>query len=236
MRKLRVAAFYPHPDDMEAQVAGTLLKYVAQGHDVHVVIAMDGRRGRGTLPDSVTWPEIVELRKNEAIAGAKYLGVTPTFLGIEDHRLLEDKDCYETIITEMENLNPDLIFTCSPNDYHNDHRALARLMINVSWTPVFFSDTKAGVDFNPDFYVDITEQMSTKIQMLKHHSSQLKEDSVDTVVALNRLRGIQCGTSAIVYAEAFKLHKRASWVKAYEMLPVDNYEPPVQIVPTTEKN
>ena len=30
MRKLKVAAFYPHPDDMEAQVAGTLLKYVEQ--------------------------------------------------------------------------------------------------------------------------------------------------------------------------------------------------------------
>ena len=82
MRKLKVAAFYPHPDDMEAQVAGTLLKYVEQGHEVHVVIAMDGRRGRGILPDQISWPEIVELRKKEAIAGSKYLNVTPTFLGI----------------------------------------------------------------------------------------------------------------------------------------------------------
>lgn len=236
MRKLRVAAFYPHPDDMEAQVAGTLLKYVEQGHEVHVVIAMDGRRGRGTLPDHVTWPEIVELRQREAIAGASYLGVTPKFLGIEDHRLLEDKSCYETVITEMENLNPDLIFTCAPNDYHNDHRALSRLVINVSWTPVFFSDPKAGVDFDPDFYVDITNQMETKIKMLQHHSSQLKEDSIESLTALNRLRGVQCGGSKIVYAEAFKLYKRANWVKAYEMLPEDDYEPPVQIVPTTERN
>lgn len=236
MRKLRVAAVYPHPDDMEAQVAGTLLKYVEQGHEVHVVIAMDGRRGRGTLPEHVKWPEIVELRKKEAIAGASYLGITPSFLGIEDHRLLEDKACYETVISEMENLNPDLIFTCSPNDYHSDHRALSRLVINVSWTPVFFSDTKAGVDFNPDFYVDITDQMSTKLKMLEEHSSQLKEDSVECLKALNRLRGVQCGSSKIVYAEAFKLYKRANWVKAYEMLPNDNYEPPIQIVPTTEKN
>ena len=43
MRKLKIAAFMPHPDDTEILVGGTLLKYKAQGHDVHVVIAMDGR-------------------------------------------------------------------------------------------------------------------------------------------------------------------------------------------------
>lgn len=236
MRKLRVAAFYPHPDDMEAQAGGTLLKYVEQGHEVHVVIAMDGRRGRGILSDQISWQELVELRKQEAIAGASYLGVEPKFLGIEDHRLIEDRDCYETVISAMENLNPDVIFTCAPNDYHNDHRALSRLVINAAWTPVFFSDTKAGVDFTPDFYVDITAQMSTKIKMLEEHSSQLKEDSVEALMALNRLRGVQCGGTKIKYAEAFKLYKRAFWVKAYEMLPEDHYEPPIQIVPTTEKN
>lgn len=236
MRKLCIAAFYPHPDDMENQVAGTLLKYVEQGHGVHVIIAMDGRRGRGILPDNVPWTEIVEMRKHEAIAGSSYLGVTPKFLEIEDHRLLEDKSCYEMIITEMENLNPDIIFTCAPNDYHNDHRALSRLIINVAWAPVFFSDTQAGVDFNPDFYVDITNEMSTKIKMLLEHKSQLKEESVEALKALNRLRGIQCSKSNIVYAEAFRLYKRANWVKAYEMLPDDNFEPLIQIVPTLERN
>lgn len=48
MRQLKVVAMMPHPDDMEILVAGTLLKYKAQGHEVHVVIAMDGRRGAGT--------------------------------------------------------------------------------------------------------------------------------------------------------------------------------------------
>ena len=236
MRKLKVAAFYPHPDDMEAQVAGTLLKYVEQGHEVHVVIAMDGRLGRGILPDQISWPEIVELRKKEAIAGSKYLNVTPTFLGIEDHRLVEDRSCYEIVITEMEDLNPDIIFTCAPNDYHNDHRALSRLVLNVAWTPVFFSDTKAGVDFNPDFYVNITQQMPTKLKMLGEHSSQLQEQSVEALQVLNRFRGIQCSKSEIIYAEAFKLYKRANWVKAYELLPDDDFNPPMQIVPTLEKN
>lgn len=236
MRKLKVAAFYPHPDDMEAQVAGTLLKYVEQGHEVHVVIAMDGRRGRGYLPEQVSWTEIVELRKKEAIAGCSYLNVTPKFLGIEDHRLVDDRTCYDIVITEMENLNPDIIFTCAPNDYHNDHRALSRLVLNVAWAPVFFSDTKSGVDFNPDFYVNITNQMPKKLKMLAEHSSQLREASAEALTIQNRFRGIQCSKNEIVYAEAFKLHKRTNWVKAYELLPEDDFNPPIQTVPTLEKN
>ena len=74
------------------------------------------------------------------------------------------------------------------------------------------------------------------MKMLMEHSSQMKEDSAEALTTLNRLRGIQCSRSDIVYAEAFKLYKRANWVKAYELLPDDNFEPPIQIVPTLEKN
>jgi len=236
MRKLHIAAFYPHPDDMEGQVGGTLLKYVEQGHQVQVVIAMDGCRGRTQLPESTTWQEIIEIRKREAIAGCSYLGIEPIFLGIEDHRLTDDRECYEKVVTTMESLNPDLIFTCAPNDYHNDHRAISRLVLNTAWAPVFFSDTKAGVDFIPDIYVDITSQIEKKLKMLLEHTSQVTEESVGRLKILNRMRGIQCGNKAIMYAEGFKLHKRANWVKAYEMLPEDSYEPIIQIVPTLDKN
>lgn len=236
MRKLRVAAFYPHPDDMEAQVGGTLLKYVEQGHEVHVVIAMDGRRGRLHIPERTTWQEVIEIRKREAIAGCSHLGITPVFLGIEDHRLTDDRECYDKVVTAMENLNPDLIFTCAPNDYHNDHRAISRLVLNTAWAPVFFSDTKAGVDFIPDFYVDITSQIDKKITMLSEHVSQVNVENFEMLRILNRMRGIQCNQKTVMYAEAFKLHKRANWVKAYEMLPQDDFQPHIQIVPMLDKN
>ena len=236
MRKLRVAAFMPHQDDMEALTGGTLLKYVQQGHQVDVVIAMDGRRGRGVLPENLTWQEIVALRKEEATRGASYLGVKPTFLGIEDHRLVDDRACYDTVINEMERLNPDVIFTTSPNDYHNDHRAISRLVVNVAWAPVFFSDTKASVNFIPDFYVDITQQFETKIKMLGEHASQLKPGWEELIGTVNRLRGIQCMKEEIKYAEGYQLYKRLNWVKGYELLPEDTFELPTQIVPTTERN
>jgi LmbE family N-acetylglucosaminyl deacetylase len=236
MRKLRIAAFMPHPDDMEGHVGGTLLKYVQQGHQVDVVVAADGRRGRGILPENLSWQEIVALRKEEAIRGASYLGVTPTFLDIEDHRLVDDRACYETVINEMERLNPDVVFTTSPDDYHNDHRAISRLALNTSWAPVFFADTKVSVNFIPDFYVDITQQFETKVKMLGEHVSQLKPGWEEITHTVNRLRGMQCMKEEIKYAEGFQIYKRLNWVKAYELLPEDSFEVNTQIVPTTERN
>ena len=236
MRKLRVAAFMPHQDDMEALTGGTLLKYIQQGHHVDVVIAMDGRRGRGVLSEKLTGQEIVALRKEEATRGASYLGVKPTFLDIEDHRLVDDRACYDTVVNEMERLNPDVIFTTSPNDYHNDHRAISRLVVNVAWAPVFFSDTKASVNFIPDFYVDITQQFETKIKMLGEHASQLKPGWEEMIRTVNRLRGMQCMKEEIKYAEGYQLYKRLNWVKGYELLPEDTFELPKQIVPTTVRN
>ena len=236
MRKLKIAAFMPHPDDTEILVGGTLLKYKAQGHDVHVVIAMDGRRGRGHLPDSVSWQEIVAIRHEEARRACAILGVEPIFLDIEDHRLLDDRDCYEKVIAAMECLNPDVVFTCAPNDYHNDHRCLSRLVLNSAWAPVFFAETSCGVDFNPDFYVDITEFIETKIEMARQHQSQFTEDPKESIEIVNRFRALQCRRKEIRYAECFKLYKRFEWVKAYELLPHDDYELPEKIVPTTERN
>ena len=236
MRKLKVVAFTAHPDDMEVLMAGTLLKYKEQGHDVQVVIATDGRRGRGKLAADVTWQEIVELRHSEAIKAAQALGITPIFLNIEDHRLLEDRECYEKVIGVMESLNPDVIFTCSPNDYHNDHRAISRLVLNSAWAPVFFAETAGGVDFIPDFYVDITKYFETKIAMLCKHESQVKGDPREMLEIVNRFRGMQCMKPEIKYAEAYKLYKRVDWVKAYELLPEDVFSLPEKIVPTTERN
>jgi LmbE family N-acetylglucosaminyl deacetylase len=74
--------------------------------------------------------------------------------------------------------------------------------------PIFYMDTLAGVNFNPTEYVDITDEIDLKINMLECHESQLvwmREhdgiDFADMVRTCSRYRGYQCGAD---YAEAFK--------------------------------
>lgn len=236
MRKLKVAAFIAHPDDMESLFGGTLLKYVDQGNEVHLVVATDGRRGRANVAEDVSWQEIVKIRRLEQIDSVAGTGIQVHFLDIEDHRLLETPVNYEKVITVMESLNPDVVITLSPNDYHNDHRCISRLALNAAWAPVFFCEVAGGVDFVPDFYVDVTDYIDKKIAMLKKHKSQLPFDPEERVRTVSRFRGIQCGKKEIKYAEAFKLFKRFDWVKGYELLPKDEFELPERIVPTMKRN
>ena len=69
-------------------------------------------------------------------------------------------------------------------------------------------DNDNGIDFVPTEYVDITEEIDLKIEMLKCHESQYKwlldHDNIDVTEntkALSRLRGFQCNCE---YAEGFR--------------------------------
>ena len=72
-------------------------------------------------------------------------------------------------------------------------------------------DTLAGVNFVPDAFVDISDEIDLKIKMLECHHSQLdwmREhdhiDFADMVRTCSKYRGYQCGAA---YAEGFKMCK-----------------------------
>jgi LmbE family N-acetylglucosaminyl deacetylase len=90
-------------------------------------------------------------------------------------------------------------------------------------TPIYYMDTVAGVSFEPEEYVDVTDSFDTKIEMLKKHSSQVrwlrnhdKIDIVEFVETVARFRGLQCGVRC---AEAF------SHVHAWPRNPTKRYLP-----------
>ena len=69
-------------------------------------------------------------------------------------------------------------------------------------------DNSALLRCEPTEYVDITNELDTKIDMLKCHKSQLEwlndhdgNDIVEATITFARLRGIQSG---VKYAEGFR--------------------------------
>ena len=119
-----------------------------------------------------------------------------------------------------------------------DHREVSKLVFDASFAasvphygapgksavvPLFYMDNLAGMNFTPTEYVDITDEIDLKIEMLECHESQLKwmrdHDGIDFaefVRSCSRLRGIQCNAG---YAEGFT--QELSWPKvvARRLLP-----------------
>ena len=143
--------------------------------------------------------------------------------------LLDDLEIYDNnkesrdkVVNIIRKVNPDFIITHDPEDYMPDHNAVSKLVFDASFAatcphyftevegaePIYYMDTLCGVNFNPTEYVDVTDYIDMKLEMLNCHESQIvwmKEhdhiDFPDMVKTCCRYRGFQCGAE---YAEGFK--------------------------------
>ena len=101
---------------------------------------------------------------------------------------------------------PDLIITHSENDYHADHRSLSLITKAAisHYIPILYCDTLMGVNFEPNYYFDITEHIERKKEaVLKHHSQQ-PDRFVDLFQLMNAYRAAQCNAPKGQYAEAYR--------------------------------
>ena len=78
---MNIILFGAHPDDLEILCAGTIAKYVSQGHRVTMAVATNGNVGSPTLSRE----EIREVRMQEAKDAA-------TILGAHDFIWLDEND------------------------------------------------------------------------------------------------------------------------------------------------
>jgi len=234
---MRVLAIMCHPDDMELSCSGTLIKYKKLGHDVIACHAANGNMGHVViLPDELREIRIKEAQKAAAMAGFEVITADIGDLTMNS----ADWEQIRKIIRVIRYAKPDLIITHHPNDYCSDHAELSKLVFKASFdascphfhpelgeatpvTPIFYADTAGSVNFTPTEYVDITDEMDLKEEMLSCHESQLvwlkDHDGID-VVAYQRtraaLRGQQCG---VAYAEAFTQLLADQRLRTYRLLP-----------------
>jgi LmbE family N-acetylglucosaminyl deacetylase len=215
---MNILAVGCHPDDIEVACAGTLAKYKKQGHNVTICHMTNGNMGHVIIePDELRVIRIAEAKKSGSLAGIEVLTCDLGDLLVYDK--IEQRD---RIIEVIRKTAPDVIITHSPDDYMPDHVAVSKLVFDASFaasvphygagaaskiTPLYYMDTLAGVNFMPTEYVDISDEIDIKLEMLECHVRQMKwmrdHDKIDVaefVKTCARFRGLQCGTQ---YAEAF---------------------------------
>ena len=219
---MRVLAIGAHPDDIELACSGTLAKCVKRGDKVIVCHVSSGNLGHVVItPD-----ELQIIRANEAKSAGNLAGIEVIWGGFHDLDIYDNnKEARDKIVDIIKYANPDFIITHSPEDYMPDHTAVSRLVFDASFTatlpnyktkynkpaklvPIYYMDTISGVNFNPTEYVDISEEINLKLEMLECHKSQLEWmrehdniDFADMVRTCSKYRGYQCG---VEYAEGFR--------------------------------
>ena len=118
----------PHPDDETLGCGATIMRKLAAGTPVQVIIAADGNWYRSS---KLSVDAVNEIREEEARRACAILGLpceNITFLRFEDCRLADHRGLLrDRLFDILDTMNPEEIFVSSIIDNHPDHRVLAEL-------------------------------------------------------------------------------------------------------------
>ncbi|HEV2309270.1 MAG TPA: PIG-L family deacetylase [Acidimicrobiia bacterium] len=191
-----------HPDDVELGCGATLLRHVARGDDVTVLVLTVGQRGR---IDGMS-------RQAEQEDAAARLGVELRWGGFTDGSVPDGAETITVIDEVIAATRTDILYTHATQDTHQDHRATATASLAAARRipTVLQFETPSTQNFEPTIYVDVAESLDEKLAALRSHLSQvLRQGPVDleAIEAQARFRGFH---GRIRYAEAFEA-ARLSW-------------------------
>ena len=210
-----ILVFAPHPDDAELGMGGTIVKLARQGHKVHIV---DMTNGEPTPHGSV------ETRTKEWTAAAKMMGVGRTLLGLTNREVVHDIPSRHKTAAVIREHKPDWLFVPYPLDAHPDHLAVTRICEDARFdakltksripgTPcypkrvIYYFCTHLRMNFTPNFCIDISDTLETKMQAVGCYASQFVGASgtvPEQVRAVSAYFGTRIG---VAHAEPFYTHE-----------------------------
>ncbi len=181
--KLDILAFGSHPDDVELGCSATIAKEIQNGKKVGIIDLTQGELGtRGTA----------ETRKQEANDAAKILGVeVRENLKFADGFFMNDKQHQLEVIKMIRKYQPDIVLCNTIEDRHIDHEKGSQLVSDAcflsglmkieteldgksqqQWRPKQVYHFIQWKHIEPDFVVDVTGFMDTKMKAVLAYSTQ----------------------------------------------------------------
>lgn len=188
----RVCAFGAHPDDVEFMMAGTLILLQQAGYEPHIMTVANGSCGTAQH----TREEIIEIRREEARNAAAVIGATYYPGLVDDIQIYHESVLTSKIGAILRETNPEIVLVQSPQDYMEDHQNAARLVVTALFCkgmrnfptdpprPPVTGDSflyhalpyglRDGLRRRvmPEIYVNISDVIETKQEMLACHKSQ----------------------------------------------------------------
>jgi len=164
----RVLFLGAHPDDIELG-CGALLHHIVKNTDAEVLCV--------TLSDNQKNPDLLKV-KNEHLNAMKVLGVPEksAVLGPFSTRVFPDsrQDILEYFLKLRRDFKPNLIFTHSKQDVHQDHNTMTDEALRAfrGITVLGFDVVRSSYGFFPHFLVEVTEEdVNKKIEALAQYAT-----------------------------------------------------------------
>ena len=202
--RLSILCIGAHSDDIEIGVGGTILRLLSEGVklDVHwCVLSAPDNRAEEALSSARAFLEQAETHSIELATFDDSFFPSQT------------REIKNWLLTLRDKVDPDVIFTHSREDEHQDHREINRLTTNVFRNHFILEYEIPKWDgdlIQRNAYVPLTADiMETKVALLlRHFATQRSKDwfDGDTFRSLARLRGMECRAPAR-FAEAFTIRK-----------------------------
>jgi len=200
----RILVIAPHTDDGEFGCGGSIVKFIDEGHDVYYVAFSTAEQ---SVPPGLP-RNILEVEVKEA---TKRLGISSDNLIVYKYEVRKlnyvRQDILEELVKLKKEIDPQLVFSPTTNDLHQDHftvaaectRAFKQISIlgyEIPWNNITFH-AQAFITLN-EHYLD------KKIDALKAYQSQSHRyyATEDFIRSLATTRGVQIGSR---YAEAFEV-------------------------------
>jgi LmbE family N-acetylglucosaminyl deacetylase len=193
-----------HSDDIEIGCGGTILRLLAEWKRLEVCWVVFGAQSVRAAEATRSAERLLGNRVKKTIVARGFRdGFFPYIGG-------EIKDAFEELKRAF---NPDLIFTHTRHDLHQDHRLICELTWNTFRNHLIleYEIIKYDGDLGtPNLYVPLSAAICRK--KVAHIRTHFKTQghrawfTDDTFLSLLRIRGVEC-QSPTKYAEAFHCRK-----------------------------
>ncbi len=188
---LKMLLIVPHPDDEVYGASGTLMDFIAEGHQVGLVTLTQGEAGR-TLGLADSREELAHMRKAELQACLHILGVQ-----VHEHLHYPDKALREQPFDELVEVaraaimryQPEIVLTFAPNgsNGHPDHVTTHRA-VKTAWDSLdkaqrpklwYYATDQAPENealraewLPPNIQRDVSHHLTRKLQAIACHRTQ----------------------------------------------------------------
>jgi len=128
--QLRLLLIVAHPDDAEARCGGLMTIYRKAGHLVKWISMTNGNGGH----HQKSGPELAKRRLEESKNATAIIGAECEIWDTDDGCLEPNLALRWKVIKAIREFKPDLVLTHRTCDYHPDHRAVAQLVQDASFS------------------------------------------------------------------------------------------------------